>query len=149
MIAALDDDAHADEQRERYRHGGIVLRAALAAAGWVVEDSEAGLYLWASRPGSDGWASARMLAEAGILVSPGELYGAAGRPAHPRRADRHRRARRRRGRPPHRPRLTLLSAAPRWGRYHPPRRTTVSLIGVVFRKTTQPPKGDVGRLFRK
>ena len=78
MVAALDDDAHADAQRERYRSRRIVLRAALAAAGWVIGDSEAGLYLWASRPASDGWASARMLAEAGILVSPGELYGIAG-----------------------------------------------------------------------
>ena len=80
MIAALDDDAHADEQRERYRSRRIVLRAALTAAGWVIEHSEAGLYLWAARPGSDGWESARILAEAGILVSPGELYGAAGTP---------------------------------------------------------------------
>jgi succinyldiaminopimelate transaminase len=78
MVAALDDDAHAEEQRERYRSRRIVLRAALEAAGWVIENSEAGLYLWASRGGSDGWDSARILAEAGILVSPGELYGAAG-----------------------------------------------------------------------
>ena len=78
MAAALDDDAHADEQRERYRSRRIVLRAALEAAGWVIENSEAGLYLWAARAGSDGWDSARILAEAGILVSPGELYGAAG-----------------------------------------------------------------------
>jgi len=78
MVAALDDDAHAEEQRERYRSRRIVLRAALEAAGWVIENSEAGLYLWASRAGSDGWDSARILAEAGILVSPGQLYGAAG-----------------------------------------------------------------------
>jgi succinyldiaminopimelate transaminase len=78
MAAALDDDAHADEQRERYRSRRTVLRAALEAAGWVIENSEAGLYLWAARAGSDGWDSARILAEAGILVSPGELYGAAG-----------------------------------------------------------------------
>jgi succinyldiaminopimelate transaminase len=78
MIAALDDDAHADEQRERYRSRRTVLRAALTAAGWEIEHSEAGLYLWATRPGSGGWESARILAEAGILVSPGELYGAAG-----------------------------------------------------------------------
>ncbi len=78
MAAALDDDAHADEQRERYRSRRTVLWAALEAAGWVIENSEAGLYLWAARAGSDGWDSARILAEAGILVSPGELYGAAG-----------------------------------------------------------------------
>jgi aspartate/methionine/tyrosine aminotransferase len=78
MVAALDDDAHAEEQRERYRSRRTVLRAALEAAGWIIENSEAGLYLWASRAGADGWDSARMLAEAGILISPGELYGAAG-----------------------------------------------------------------------
>ena len=78
MVAALDDDAHAEEQRERYRSRRIVLRAALEAAGWIIENSEAGLYLWASRAGLDGWDSARMLAGAGILISPGELYGAAG-----------------------------------------------------------------------
>ena len=89
MIAALNDDADADRQRERYRARRTVLRAALTAAGWEIEHSEAGLYLWASRRGAggadgrgaggaDGWASARRLAGAGILVSPGELYGAAG-----------------------------------------------------------------------
>jgi succinyldiaminopimelate transaminase len=78
LIAALDDDAAADQQRERYRARRAVLRPALEAAGWVVEHSEAGLYLWATRPGIDGWESARLLAEAGLLVSPGELYGVAG-----------------------------------------------------------------------
>ena len=78
MIAALDDDADAEQQRERYRTRRTVLRAGLTAAGWEIEHSEAGLYLWASRPGADGWESARRLAGAGILVSPGELYGAAG-----------------------------------------------------------------------
>jgi succinyldiaminopimelate transaminase len=80
MVAALDDDAHADEQRARYFARRAVLRPALTGAGWEVQHSEAGLYLWASRAGADGWASARILAEAGILASPGELYGAAGTP---------------------------------------------------------------------
>ena len=78
LIAALDDDQAADEQRERYRARRAVLWPALEAAGWTVEHSEAGLYLWATRPGVDGWESARILAEAGLLVSPGELYGTAG-----------------------------------------------------------------------
>jgi succinyldiaminopimelate transaminase len=78
LIAALDDDEAADEQRGRYRARRAVLRPALEAAGWAVEHSEAGLYLWATRPGADGWESARVLSEAGILVSPGELYGRAG-----------------------------------------------------------------------
>jgi aspartate/methionine/tyrosine aminotransferase len=38
----------------------------------------AGLYLWASHPGHDCWDSVRVLAQAGILVAPGEFYGPAG-----------------------------------------------------------------------
>jgi succinyldiaminopimelate transaminase len=79
MAAALGDDAHADEQRARYAARRERLRAALAAAGWVTEHSEAGLYLWVSRPGLDCWRSVQLLAEAGILVAPGEFYGPAGR----------------------------------------------------------------------
>jgi len=52
LTAALDDDRAADEQRERYRARRAVLRPAVEAAGWVVEHSEAGLYLWGRRPGS-------------------------------------------------------------------------------------------------
>ena len=40
--------------------------------------SEAGLYLWAAHPDYDCWESVRVLSEIGILVSPGEFYGAAG-----------------------------------------------------------------------
>jgi len=78
MAAALEDDAHADEQRARYAARRTALRAALEAAGWKTEHSEAGLYLWVTRASCDCWESARVLAEAGILVSPGELYGPAG-----------------------------------------------------------------------
>jgi succinyldiaminopimelate transaminase len=78
MAAALDDDGHADEQRARYAARRDRLRAALTGAGWTIEHSEAGLYLWASRPGHDCWGSVQMLAEAGVLVAPGEFYGPAG-----------------------------------------------------------------------
>jgi aspartate/methionine/tyrosine aminotransferase len=78
MAAALDDDEHAEQQRSRYEGRRTRLRAALAAAGWVITHSEAGLYLWASRPGHDCWGSVQLLAEAGILVAPGEFYGASG-----------------------------------------------------------------------
>jgi succinyldiaminopimelate transaminase len=78
MAAALDDDEHADGQRAVYAARRDRLLPAFQAAGWQVSHSEAGLYLWASRPGHDGWASVRLLAEAGILVAPGELYGTAG-----------------------------------------------------------------------
>jgi aspartate/methionine/tyrosine aminotransferase len=79
MTAALDDDRHAGEQRERYHGRRSVLRAAFTEAGWRIDHSEAGLYLWATHPARDCWSAAELLAaECGILVAPGELYGAAG-----------------------------------------------------------------------
>ncbi len=78
MTAALDDDAHAAQQRARYAARRGLLRAALEAAGWAVEHSEAGLYLWAAHPGQDCWDSVALLAGAGILVAPGDFYGPAG-----------------------------------------------------------------------
>jgi succinyldiaminopimelate transaminase len=78
MTAALDDDEHAIEQRARYAARRDLLAAALTAAGWRIEHSAAGLYLWAARDGCDGWGSVDVLASAGILVAPGEFYGAAG-----------------------------------------------------------------------
>jgi succinyldiaminopimelate transaminase len=78
MVAALGDDAHAAQQRARYQARRAALRPALEAAGWAVEHSQAGLYLWVTHPERDCWESARVLARAGILVAPGELYGAAG-----------------------------------------------------------------------
>ena len=60
-----------------------------------VEHSEAGLYLWASR-GEPCWDTVAWLAERGILVAPGEFYGAAGAQPRAGRAHRDRRARRRR-----------------------------------------------------
>jgi len=77
MVAALGDDVHVQEQRERYAARRARLRAALAADGWTVEHSEAGLYLWATRD-EDCWESVRRLAASGILVAPGAFYGPAG-----------------------------------------------------------------------
>ena len=79
MTAALDDDAHAAEQRERYRVRRSALCAAFAGAGWTIDHSEAGLYLWARHPDHDCWSAAELLAaQCGIFVTPGELYGPAG-----------------------------------------------------------------------
>ncbi len=78
VAAALNDDAHADAQKARYAARRDVLRPALEAAGWAVEHSRAGLYLWAAHPERDGWESVALLAEAGILVAPGSFYGASG-----------------------------------------------------------------------
>ena len=72
--ATLADDAHAAEQRERYRARRVVLREALESAGFTVEGSEAGLYLWATR-GEPCWDTVSWLADRGILVAPGAFYG--------------------------------------------------------------------------
>ena len=77
MSVALGDDAHVAEQRERYAERRRVLRPALESAGWRVDDSQAGLYLWVSRD-EDCWASVWRLADLGILVAPGSFYGPAG-----------------------------------------------------------------------
>jgi len=77
MIAALGDDEHVAVQRERYRARRAVLLAALEAAGFRIDESGAGLYLWATR-GEDAWVTVAALAELGILVAPGVFYGAAG-----------------------------------------------------------------------
>jgi succinyldiaminopimelate transaminase len=78
MTAALSDDAHADQQRARYAARRDRLRAGLVAAGWDVDASAGGLYLWATHSDLDCWGSVRRLAEAGILVAPGEIYGPGG-----------------------------------------------------------------------
>jgi succinyldiaminopimelate transaminase len=77
MVAALSDDAHVDEQRERYRARRAALLPALEAAGFRVDESRAGLYLWATRDEA-AWDTVELLAGAGILVTPGTFYGDAG-----------------------------------------------------------------------
>ena len=77
MVAALSDSAHVVEQRNRYNARRSVLRPALEAAGFTIEDSDAGLYIWATRQES-AWDSVAWLAELGILATPGVFYGDAG-----------------------------------------------------------------------
>ncbi|WP_309068351.1 succinyldiaminopimelate transaminase [Microbacterium sp.] len=74
MAVALGDDAHVAEQKERYRARRDVLRPALEAAGFTIDRSEAGLYLWATE-GRDAWESMGRLADLGILAGPGVFYG--------------------------------------------------------------------------
>jgi succinyldiaminopimelate transaminase len=77
LTVAVQDDAHVAEQKERYRARREVARAALHGAGFRIDHSEAGLYLWATRdePARQtlGW-----LAERGVLAAPGDFYGPAG-----------------------------------------------------------------------
>ncbi len=77
MVAALDDDAHEKEQRERYARRRAELLPAVQRAGFTVEHSEAGLYLWATRD-EPCRETVAWFAERGILVAPGEFYGARG-----------------------------------------------------------------------
>ncbi len=77
MVAALDDDAHEREQRDRYRRRRDVLLPALRSAGFTVDHSEAGLYLWVTR-GEPCRDTVHWLAQRGILAAPGEFYGARG-----------------------------------------------------------------------
>ena len=98
--AALGDDAHVAAQRERStRAAAAAADRPARSAGFRVDHSEAGLYLWVTR-GEPCRDTLRWLADRGILVAPGDFYGAGGRGARTRGADGHRRAHRRRRRPP-------------------------------------------------
>jgi len=74
MIAALNDDAAVQEQRERYRARRDILMPALEGAGFRVDHSGAGLYLWVTK-GQDCWTTLGELADLGILAAPGAFYG--------------------------------------------------------------------------
>jgi aspartate/methionine/tyrosine aminotransferase len=84
---ALADDAHVDAQRAIYRSRLDFLAETLSGAGIPAEMPAGGFYLWVAAPAgieraageTPGWALARLLAErAGVLASPGELYGPGG-----------------------------------------------------------------------
>ena len=75
--AALADDAHVDEQRARYARRREEARRALEEWGLVHDGGPSTFYLWFRSPEGveDGWSIARRLAERGLLVAPGDLYG--------------------------------------------------------------------------
>jgi succinyldiaminopimelate transaminase len=80
-VAALGDEAHVVEQRARYAERRAFARDALARHGLVHDGGACLFYLWmrAEDGGGDGWEIAGRLArEAGLLASPGDLYGPAG-----------------------------------------------------------------------
>jgi succinyldiaminopimelate transaminase len=79
-VAALADDAHVDEQRARYARRRAQALDALGRWGLVHDGGPSTFYLWlrAGDGGEDGWSIARGLAERGLLVAAGDLYGPAG-----------------------------------------------------------------------
>lgn len=77
MKVALSDEKHVAEQRARYNARRAKLAPALIAAGFQIEFSNAGLYLWCTRNESD-WDSVAWLANLGILATPGNFYGLLG-----------------------------------------------------------------------
>lgn len=77
MVAALADHDHVAEQKTRYAGRRSRLIPAVERFGLRIDDSEAGLYLWASAD-EDCWVTIGRLAELGILAAPGAFYGPAG-----------------------------------------------------------------------
>jgi len=77
MVAALEDDAQEAAQKLVYARRRAVLMKALIDAGFTVDNSEAGLYLWATR-GEQCRDTVDWLAGLGILVAPGDFYGPRG-----------------------------------------------------------------------
>ena len=77
MTSALGDEAHVSTQAKRYANRREVLSSALIAAGFQIDFSNAGLYIWCTR-NEDCWNSVSWLADIGILATPGIFYGEAG-----------------------------------------------------------------------
>jgi len=79
--AALGDDAHVAVQRDRYAERRELVGRALVEHGLEHDGGEATFYLWLRSAAGvdDGWEiAARLATDAGLLVSPGDLYGALG-----------------------------------------------------------------------
>ncbi len=77
VLAALSDAAHVEDQKARYAARRAALLPAVERFGLRVDDSEAGLYLWATS-GEAGRVTIERLAARGILAAPGDFYGPAG-----------------------------------------------------------------------
>jgi succinyldiaminopimelate transaminase len=75
---AWADDAHAAERRAIFRAKRDLLVAFLERKGYVVTGSQGAIYLWVRVPTGDGGAFFARLLEHGIIVSPGESFGAGG-----------------------------------------------------------------------
>jgi aspartate/methionine/tyrosine aminotransferase len=77
---ALADRTHVEEQRRRYWERLVRLREIVALAGADASMPGGGFYLWVPVAGGDEWGFVERLAvDGGLLCSPGEFYGEAGR----------------------------------------------------------------------
>jgi len=75
-IAAWNDQAHVDLQRQRYLERLTLFRSVLAGIGVDAPMPGGAFYLWAAAPNHDAWALVeRLAADGGALVSAGEFYG--------------------------------------------------------------------------
>lgn len=77
MRVALGDDDHVRAQKDLYRARRDRIVPALQGFGLAIQESRAGLYLWATA-GEDTWRTVSRLADRGIVVGPGVFYGDAG-----------------------------------------------------------------------
>jgi len=77
MIAALGDEQHVAEQRNRYNARRATLGPALVKAGFRIDESAAGLYIWCTR-NENSWDSVQWLSQLGIIATPGVFYGEKG-----------------------------------------------------------------------
>ena len=78
-VAALRDTDHVADVRRRYSDRRELLGGAMRAAGFRVDHSEAGLFVWAARDGATDEQLVAQLADLGIVVAPGGFYGPSGR----------------------------------------------------------------------
>ena len=78
VAVALSDERHVEEQAERYRARRRILKQSLEDAGFTIEFSDAGLYLWCTRNEED-WTTVGWFADRGIIVTPGHFYGDKGK----------------------------------------------------------------------
>ncbi len=74
--AALGDERHVDEQRERYWQRLERMARTLARLDVVAEPPQGAFYLFPEAPEGDAWSFAEVLARrVGVIASPGEFYG--------------------------------------------------------------------------
>ena len=76
-VAAWSDDAHTEQRRAIFRQKKSMFIDFFDEMNMEVIGREASLYLWVKTPDDDDQAYARRLLDAGIVVSPGSIFGVA------------------------------------------------------------------------